>query len=668
VTPFRQVFVVGSQCDSMNELDSLEAVAGDLYSVLAGSEHDDAADVGTLLQGRVSSGEIISTFRQAVRQAAKNNATLVTAFLGHGFLPGTGTDSTLYFMGADTVVSSRATGVNLGEILLEAADEPGVAGVLAIIDTCHAAGGTPSFARLNGGVNQGRARIAVICGCTAQQESYGLQLSREIIDIAQHGIAAPDAGPLLQVNGPLLATLQQRLLQQDVTPILFGDPEALWVAKNPAHGVVVSSDVGPGITALREAISAWMPDSSIPSSLSDVALNEWTDRAERAPASPWRSRVIDVLCSIVTARRTHRFLTSSGVQLTSSAVARALAALEVPITGSHIGLTRNQEHALQHVALTYSPALDADCRSRVVQFTLVVLQEAGYPLDGDLLTGWASAIGAPVAVNDEIERQRASQREHRLRLILVLNTTVTGTWPESVDCWLLDGEQVLDRCTLSTTRDERGCDESVMAAVDWAEEHAATLDLPLRRVEVAVPTALLLGWRPESVGEVFLGVDYDVLTHWSERLRGARTGDLSRIQRRLSRATQRRGGGPEQPGGPVLWLSEAELADREGLRHRIRRGQLARAVGLMVCPDSDILTLLLAQTAIVLWPHECTLTVDHVLAVEGFWPCLPEKLCHAYRLSWEDDAPRPLGQLRAVWDDEDWLVFCKKLLARQGND
>ncbi|WP_165586158.1 caspase family protein [Streptomyces sp. IBTA2] len=86
--------------------------------------------------------------RRAVREAAgtarADNAVLVVALLGHGFTPPQ--QSELYYMVAGSTTGSTLSAVNVGQLLAEAVDEPGVEGVIAVIDTCHATGAMPDRA------------------------------------------------------------------------------------------------------------------------------------------------------------------------------------------------------------------------------------------------------------------------------------------------------------------------------------------------------------------------------------------------------------------------------------------------------------------------------------------------------------------------------------------
>jgi hypothetical protein len=38
---------------------------------------------------------------------------------------------------------------------------------------------------------------------------------------------------------------------------------------------------------------------------------------------------------------------------------------------------------------------------------------------------------------------------------------------------------------------------------------------------------------------------------------------------------------------------------------------------------------------------------------------MPDELMVAYRQEWRDETAGPIAKLRAVWDDSEWLDFCR---------
>lgn len=138
----------------MGPLIRLEEAAAGLYAALADASLG-ACEPG-LPDGRaalvagdgLTSRALLDTVDEAIGHAAEHRATLVLAFLGHGFAAGR--TSTLHLMCADSTEDLRHGAVNVAELLVRAVDHPGVNGVLGIVDTCNAAGAPPAMADLAG--------------------------------------------------------------------------------------------------------------------------------------------------------------------------------------------------------------------------------------------------------------------------------------------------------------------------------------------------------------------------------------------------------------------------------------------------------------------------------------------------------------------------------------
>ena len=137
----RHVLVIASQCERERELLELDKIAVSLRDILldpdAGCCSAGLPDGTALLAGPLAAVEITAKVGEAIEYAARNDAILLLAFLGHGFIPGI--DPTLYFMGWNSVAGDRNSGVNIRDLLARAADTPGIQGVTGVIDTCSAA-------------------------------------------------------------------------------------------------------------------------------------------------------------------------------------------------------------------------------------------------------------------------------------------------------------------------------------------------------------------------------------------------------------------------------------------------------------------------------------------------------------------------------------------------
>lgn len=248
----------------MGTLTRLEEAARELHTVLTDPARGGCAhrtgERGSLLVGAELTPEDV---RRAVREAAgtarADNAVLVMALLGHGFTPPQ--QSELYYMVAGSTTGSTLSALNVGQLLAEAVDEPGVEGVIALIDTCHATGAMPDARRIAGGVKAGRTRLSVVTAAAADQAARGMRLSFALADVLRDGIAG--AGPAVYADARLTEALRERIVGQVVGRFDYdNDPftaEGLWLARNvrstpgTAGGVV-----GPlGRQDLEEAVAMW---------------------------------------------------------------------------------------------------------------------------------------------------------------------------------------------------------------------------------------------------------------------------------------------------------------------------------------------------------------------------------------------------------------------------
>lgn len=108
---------------------------------------------------------------------------LVVALLGHGMASGTG----LHFMAGDSLAEAPLTAVDVGSLLTQALDTQGLAGVIAIVDTCHAGNAVPDLKSVAIGIRQGDTRLSLLMGSGAAEEAYGLRFSRTLVRVLREG-------------------------------------------------------------------------------------------------------------------------------------------------------------------------------------------------------------------------------------------------------------------------------------------------------------------------------------------------------------------------------------------------------------------------------------------------------------------------------------------------
>ncbi len=309
---------------------------------------------------------------------------------------------------------------------------------------------------------------------------------------------------------------------------------------------------------------------------------------------------------------------------------------------------------LEHVALHHA-STDEHAGSALVAFVTSVAYDAGLDVRDPDFDAWAESVLDSVRVNEVRDRAVRRRQSARWRLLLGLSGSPTGQWPESVDAWLLDGDEVRDKAVEPCAPTQQSVEGAIGELLDWAAEMLAG-DV-LQRVDIAVPTSLLARWRPEetSVGSR-LGLHHDVVVRWSERL-----NPPAHLRFALREAAAR--WDVIQHKGGVDWLELAQTRDIEAVVDDMRNGRYAGGVGLRFLPERDdkLLELLLAFSPVLLWPDDNTCSWDGVeRELSLHWIALPAALAHAYRNRWTSDVGAPLAVVRAVWDDQDWLAFCRK--------
>ncbi|MGW4203983.1 vWA-MoxR associated conflict system protein [Streptomyces sp. NPDC004726] len=663
----RHVLVVAPQCASMERLERLDESAAALYAALTDASLGGCAPglpggATALLTGdALTSATVTATVHRATAYAAQRGAVLVLAFLGHGFVPGQG--GTLRLMSTDSEEDVRLGSVNVVELLTDALDHPGIPGVLAVIDTCHAAGALPAAQDLTAGTRHGSSRLALLMGSSRDQAAVDLAFSRALTALLGTGI--PGAGANLSPRG-VRDALSGVLVGQNVTSLEFEGTSAppLWIARNAAHRAALPGGLGGRLAheELTEALRDLHPAIPVPGA--------GVQEAERClvelggtPPSPARDRALRAVGRLLVAVRTVTFLRAwIGGDLTTNAMRHALhtmlaadrrvPAADLPITDVAIV-----------DELTFNHTGRGDGLRDLTRFVALLAHGCGKSLDGPELHAWGREIGASPALVNEAARYGASEvAKHRLALVVSLHSSLVGEWPETLDAWLLrDGSMLCREQFPNESADRRGAEAALETAAVWALDHARNLALPLKRLDIAAPSGLLLDWRPEEAGkEMLFGVRFDVRLHWSERLNPDAV--LRGIEDTLLDSWETMEGCDK--GAPVDWLVHDDVLDQPTLRGRLRSGRYTRGIGLTQHPGADarLLELLLPYTPVLLWPHtRAGFPKERHGCLDAGWGAMPEALYRAYRDRWKGCATgdlTDLADLRAVWDGPEWLRFC----------
>lgn len=510
MTERRHLLVVATQCPAMGRLERLEEAARELRDVLrdpwlGGCEPGlpdgtDLLDGTDLPDGDFTSDVIDERVWEAIRHAGRRRAVLVLALLGHGFVPGNA--PSLYLMGADSQDQVRKGASDVQRLIGGAVDQPGVSGVVAVVDTCMAAGAVPPMGEVLDGVRGGQTRLAMLLAAAVGEDAYDLRSSRSVAAVLRSGVV--DAGRMLDVNA-VLPHVQAAVPGQSVAGFGYaGDMLAgggLWLACNRRH---VEADgahcVGQlGWARLREALDGLERGdlASVPDQVSPAFLKRLHQHLQELPPTLGRDRAVRIV------------------------------------------------HVLQATTATVTFLRHRLPRS----LTRQVLRRGLATVD------------------------RAIQR--RLRLVVSLHGSVTGhDWPEQLDAWLLCDGRAAEHDVVDCHPTQAGVEDALRKAVQWGEDHAADLELKLRRVEVAAPARLLLHWHPELVRYgPRLGVDYEVIVRSSARLNPPERWMVRRAEECLATVA-------DATSPVVHWLGEHETREAAKLRQRLEDGRYPGPIGL----------------------------------------------------------------------------------------
>ncbi|KOG29339.1 vWA-MoxR associated conflict system protein [Streptomyces resistomycificus] len=664
----RHVLVVAAQCKAAGPLSRLEQAAQDLHGVLTdpavGGCHERGGAFPSLLIGDdLKPEDVESALREAVRLAGVDNAVLVIALLGHGFTAPQQTD--LHYMVADSTTGSTASAVPVGHLLASAADQPGVEGVIALVDTCRAAGAVPDAGRLAGGVRAGRARLAVLTAAAADEEARDMRLSTTVTHLLRTGLA--EAGSMLYVDRVFATALRDRIQGQVVGWNEYdNDPFALegfWLARNPCVTSVADEIVGPlGRRKLAEAVALWRDRGRLPERLTQAALIELHDflhtgHAEDETHRHWRFRVSDLVATLLECTRLADLLsrTLSGV-LTGDLLRTAGRQATLPLEAAGTAPLRD---LLEYAALHPRPGCGP--WQSVARLVAAVVHQTEHDREDERLLEWLLRHRVVTDFNDALKEYSARKQRDQVRLVISLAGAWTD-WPEEVDAWLVREPGLPQHHRFRCEPAGRaGVAKAIGQALTWAGGLLPASE-DLVNVDVAAPAHLLARWHPEEerIGRFLLGAQHTVVTRWSGRM------DPGEDNAEINDAARRILGAPTASGTePVDWIAPSTLHDRAGLEDKLARGGCATAMGVDHHPGDlrEVLELLLPYVPIVLWPRAETRPDGNHFRdlVRQQWHTLPDGLAHAYRQRSEphQDCALCLGDVRAVWHDTTWLDFCR---------
>ncbi|WP_369241359.1 hypothetical protein AB5J56_42325 [Streptomyces sp. R21] len=673
--PRRHVLVIAPQCAELGLLDELEEVAGSLHGLLTDQWRGGCAPgieaAPSLLYGaEVDQARIEAAIRGAAERAGQAGAVLVLVLIGHGITPGR--NSTLYLMAGNSRPDEIATAVNVGELLTQVLETPGLPGVFALVDTCHAGGAMPDLKALDGGVRQGAARLSLLMSVGAAQTAFGLAFSRGVVQVLTEGIGGADeflrADALLHAVRDVAPGQDARRMEYDgVQP-----GERPWLSRNASHRLPVGSVLGPIATEQLELAVAPLGCSGLlaePVTGRDSLETLRRSLQEHASGNTvelrWALRivkgVIDSLCTI------DLLASWPGQALTSERLRRALWSAADHQSASSLPVTSGS--ALRRDAVEFlrlrTPGSEDTRTARLAALVAALAAEDGLDETCRELRAWARTVDAEVELVDAFRKLESLDARMRMRLIVVTRTAAGDVWPSCLEAWLMDGGEHYDDRGFDCRPDRKAVEGRLGDVLKWASDEARKLGVQLCRVEIAASAALLLRWRPEEVriGDR-VGVAHDVVLRWSERL--CPPDHLWRINVRAREKLEAMGA-HSAGRAPVDWLDAQDTGKLRELRERLGNGVYRGALALNHRPPQfvRVMEVLLEYAPIVLWPCVGDCVPGRFMdSLDKYWPRLPAEFCEAYRCSWgqrtqeEFEGREHLAQWRTVWHDIEWLDFC----------
>jgi hypothetical protein len=98
------------------------------------------------------------------------------------------------------------------------------------------------------------------------------------------------------------------------------------------------------------------------------------------------------------------------------------------------------------------------------------------------------------------------------------------------------------------------------------------------------------------------------------------------------------------------------------LVEQLHNGAFGKAIGLTESAGdtAELLHLLLQYSPIVVWPTSGRRAEDSLRSlVKDYWQYMPGAFLLDYREQWRHSRVHGISELRGVWDDVEWLDFCR---------
>jgi NACHT domain/Tetratricopeptide repeat/Caspase domain len=226
----RRILVIGSQCEALSQLGFLPQAARELYQVMLDPERGACVsaleDEGLLIDPTVRDAK--DAIKMAYRRAAKDEATLFIAYIGHGER----VDEDFYLLPRDAENPPDSdTAVHLTNLIKEAHKKAAgkVDGLAVLIDACYS--GQAGFGAAQSWVRglEGTLRFEVLTAAADRPAADGC-FTRSLAALLRDGISAVPSEHLHCIN--LRPLIEKRCPNQEPQHPSYNPDETLWLAKN----------------------------------------------------------------------------------------------------------------------------------------------------------------------------------------------------------------------------------------------------------------------------------------------------------------------------------------------------------------------------------------------------------------------------------------------------
>jgi flagellar biosynthesis regulator FlbT len=252
--PGRNLLVIGSQCESLPRLSFLPDIATELYEALTDRDRgacQPALDPsGLVIDPTVA--EAKKAIRTAFERAARDEATLLLAVIGHGEQV-TG-DGDFYLLPTDAEVPpADDTALNLVSHVKGLRRQYETDGLVVLVDTCYSGTGAVAAGQAWPSMSLGEFRFEFLAA-TADRPAFDGCFSKSLTQWVRRGMnGAPGDLRCETVRVALAGRCQNQVAQH----VSYQSDPGLFLAHNLAPDVVANPAAGTPAADTAERLTAW---------------------------------------------------------------------------------------------------------------------------------------------------------------------------------------------------------------------------------------------------------------------------------------------------------------------------------------------------------------------------------------------------------------------------